>query len=661
MRTFHLIFSLVFYSTICFAQSGYPDLTFRDHGQIVDHLGGTLDFLKTIELQDDQKILAAGFSNAGSTRDMAVVRYLSDGSRDSTFGTDGLVLIDFAQGSDACNAIVELNDGRILLAGDVQAGNDYDYGVTRLFSDGNIDSTFGINGKVITDIGGAYEIPYAMKVQQDDKIVIAGHSPGNGGDADFAMVRLYPDGKVDSTFGEAGIVKTNITRSDEARDLAILPNGRIILAGFTTSLGSDMADFAMIRYLSDGSMDKTFGVGGMAITDLEGFGRGDYANSMLIEADGKIVLGGAANFAPGAEGDLGMVRYKPDGERDSTFGVNGVFIHGLASNDKIESIARQSDGKYILSGVTNVLFSQDWLLARVNNNGTLDTSFGDEGLIVSSFAGDGDWASDVLIQKDSRIVQAGYNGDFTKLDFILERFIADLVVDVSLQDASCPGTTDGIIDLTVSGGSPPYEYSLDSGLTFQTSPIFGGLGAGIYSPMIVDAGGLFVVVGPYTITEPSGPFIIEVIVTGNTITIVAEGTGPFAYSLNGSPFGTSNIFTDLPDGTYQPAVLDFNGCVVSGDEVVINISGIQSFENSISLTLTPNPVKDFMKIHASEIQSIVNVEIINVNGRIIMHENMIADKAGNLFFDIRSVPAGLYILRISRNEKRGARLFSVIR
>lgn len=255
-------------------------------------------------------------------------------------------------------------------------------------ADGDLDATFGADGKVTTSFttaGGAN----AVAVQSDGKIVAAGWVGGG-----FGLARYNADGALDTTFGPGGTVTTAISQDggDEVRGLALQPDGKIVAAGTAGRLS-----FALARYNSDGTLDATFGTGGIVTTDLtSGF---DIANGVVIQANGKIVAGGSAGTSHPA---FALARYEPDGTPDTSFGEGGTVTTGFGIWGVARAIVLQPDRKIVAAGTNGGGFA----LARYDPDGSLDTSFGNGGKVATTLTVAGSaWA--VALQLDGKIVAAG--------------------------------------------------------------------------------------------------------------------------------------------------------------------------------------------------------------------------------------------------------------
>ena len=225
----------------------------------------------------------------------------------------------------------------------------------------------------------------------------------------YARVPLHAAaGDLDPTFGIGGIVTTDFGSStDDAQEVVIQPDGKIV-AGGTRGL-----DFAVARYNTDGSLDATFGTGGLVVTDLYG-GSYDIAGAVALQPDGKIVLAGQTRTpaSPVTDQDFALVRYNSDGSLDSTFGTGGIVRtdFGSPNDEGAVSVAIDSVGRIVAVGSTYTLFSpggRDFAVARYNPDGTLDTTFDGDGRVISINTPNFDGAVDVSIQADDRIVVLG--------------------------------------------------------------------------------------------------------------------------------------------------------------------------------------------------------------------------------------------------------------
>jgi uncharacterized delta-60 repeat protein len=283
-------FTIVRYNT-----DGSLDTGFGTGGIVTTTIGSSHAYAYSIAIQSDGKLVVSGTDSYG----FALTRYNTDGSLDAGFGTGGIVTSDLGSGLDIARSVVIQSDGKIVAAGDVNGGTRI--ALVRYNTDGSFDAGFGTGGVVVTDIGTVHNEAYSIALQSDGKIVLAGFS-GNGADYDFALARYNTDGSLDPGFGTAGIVTTAIgTGHDLAYCVAIQPDGKIVAAGFTAASGNK---YALVRYNANGSLDTTFGTGGK-VTAAPGTSE-SYAYGIAIR-NGKIVVAGYSYN--GTDYDFALERY----------------------------------------------------------------------------------------------------------------------------------------------------------------------------------------------------------------------------------------------------------------------------------------------------------------------------------------------------------------
>ena len=282
-----------------------------------------------------------------------------------------------------------------------------------LSSPGAFDPAFGGNGIVTTDING-YDVATDVALQDDGKIIVVG-----GNNDDGVMIRYNADGTLDTSFGSSGIVTQTLGVMYPFSSVA-LGNDKILVAGKADNGGDQ--DFVLLRYnASDGSLDTTFDGDGMVLDDVSG-GSADWAYSLVLQPDGKIVVVGESGSG------IAVVRYTAGGARDSSFGNNGLVS---LNEDKALDVALQTDGKIVVAvkGIT------EFTTIRLNTNGTLDTSFDDDGIVRIDFGGAGfETAYGVAIQPDGKIVVVG-SSEVNPTLFDFDMAITRLNTDGSIDSA----------------------------------------------------------------------------------------------------------------------------------------------------------------------------------------------------------------------------------
>jgi uncharacterized delta-60 repeat protein len=422
------------------ASGGVLDPSFASGGKVLTDLGvKSYDGASAVVVQADGKIVVAGSSKAkGKGVDFALVRYTTSGKLDSSFGTGGKVLTDFGK-VDRLAAVALQADGKIVAAGDTgeilsETFIEGRFAVARYTSSGKLDPTFGRGGKAVTDLGGGSSAEAAdMELQQDGTIVVVGtrsYAVGGRSYDDVAVVRFTKSGKLDTTFGSAGIVQTDMAQkgADEPSAVAVQTDGKIVVVGRTAHNGSaaeaPRADFGIVRYLSGGRLDPSFGIGGKVITDLQA-GSDDWPHAVAIAADGKIVVagdtatkgnGGTVNL----DSNFAVVRYTTSGRLDAGFGTGGKVVtdFGHKTTDGASDIALQPGGRIIAAGGTYAN-DADFALVRYTPGGKLDPSFGRGGKVTTEFGpATSESIAAVALQADGKIVAAGSSNE----DFAIARY-----------------------------------------------------------------------------------------------------------------------------------------------------------------------------------------------------------------------------------------------
>ncbi|HEY3239653.1 MAG TPA: hypothetical protein VGL92_08825 [Acidimicrobiia bacterium] len=262
-----------------------------------------------VAVQPDGRIVVAGTTSSGASAAYALVRYLPDGQLDDGFGSGGLVVTDFdGTTDDVASALVLLPDGRIVAAG--RAGDRF--ALARYLPDGQLDPSFGTAGLVTTRQGLIAGL--AAGLDPAGRIVLAGQGGAPGGPYDLAVARYLPDGKLDPTFGDRGVVRKDLGPSGEwASSLALPPDGGVVLAGTSGST------FALLRYRADGRPDPAFGNAGV-VTAGPAIGS---ARAVIADPAGRLVVAGE-RLVVDSQRQVAVARYAPSGTLDTAFAPDGI-------------------------------------------------------------------------------------------------------------------------------------------------------------------------------------------------------------------------------------------------------------------------------------------------------------------------------------------------
>jgi uncharacterized delta-60 repeat protein len=341
----------------------------------------------------------------------------ASGDLDTSFGGDGRVITNVSKGIDAPEDVAIQANGKIVAVGRASTPRgSVRFALARYRTNGSLDPTFGGDGLVFIDFAGRSNAAFGVAIQQDGKIVAVGDDQVTARVQTFAVARFDRDGSLDTTFGGNGKVTTGFTGGEDgARDVAIQADGRIVAVGT-----SDLGEFALARYDIDGKLDPTFDSDGRVTTALTATGF-DAANGVAIDADQRIVVAGT-----GGNGSFALARYDSLGALDATFDGDGKLRTNFTGGvDTADAVAIQGDGKIVAAGEAGFLgeWTGDFALARYDSLGNLDATFDGDGKVITRFTHDDDSASDVAIQANGKIVaagSAGYNGAIAR--FALARY-----------------------------------------------------------------------------------------------------------------------------------------------------------------------------------------------------------------------------------------------
>jgi uncharacterized delta-60 repeat protein len=449
----------------------------QDDGRIV--VAGTTHIdaysYEVVEMDGTHHII-----NVPANDDIMVARFFSNGFLDNTFSGDGHTNVSFIEGrSEEGNAMILQNDGKILVAGKTENGSNDDFAFCRLhgyyrfeslanrlytsfgayddrafdiaidaqrrmniagfshnglrkvialaryLKDGRLDTSFGNNGKMTYYTGGYDAVAYAMAIQPDGKILLAGTiSNADPNDNDYFAMRLLTDGSPDNTFDGDGIVKISLVGTDECNSIALQPNGKIVLCGNVTNSADASKSVALVRLNANGTLDTTFDTDGKVFVGSGAEGKN--ARSVTVSA-GKIYVGGMNNQG----GGFLAMKFNDNGSFDNSFGGDGIVVYsGIISG--AQDVAVQTDGKVVLGGA----LGSDMAILRFTATGALDNTFSGDGIFTisaPSFAA----VNSVIIQSDGKILAGGNfidhlsRGDLTYNNLELFRVTASGELDRS--------------------------------------------------------------------------------------------------------------------------------------------------------------------------------------------------------------------------------------
>lgn len=309
------------------------------------------------------------------------------------------------------NALAIQTDGKIVVAG--RSGEDM--ALARFNSNGSLDTTFDGDGIVVLVLPDPQEI-FDIAIQPDGKIIVGGNTGTFAMVQDFMVVRFNANGTPDASFGPTGIgvIQASFNAIDDLKSVALQTDGKIVAGGSTG--GTDSGDFALLRITPTGSLDTTFDTDGKLTTSMR---LQDLLSKVLIQPDGKIIATGNTSELIQGNSDVAVIRYNPNGSLDTSFDVDGIATTNDSASDEATAAALQPDGKIIVTERRNFFTAA---LIRFNSNGSLDTSFHGDGICIfpaSNFPSP--FPRAVAIQSDGKIIISGQQGP----DIFLSRLLGD--------------------------------------------------------------------------------------------------------------------------------------------------------------------------------------------------------------------------------------------
>ncbi len=477
------------------------DRSFGDQGRVTTAVGHVGDQAHAVVVQPDGKIVVGGSSSNSADLDFAVIRYNPDGTLDSSFNSDGMVTTAVGRGDDEISALAVQDDGRILAAGYSVNGTARDFALVRYNVDGSLDTDFGQGGIVVTPVGNGDDEITSMAVDRQGRIVVAGYTTGTLGHA-VAVGRYLADGSPDVSFGDHGITLTGVGKDVMARSMVLDPEGRIIVAGSYTG-DSGLAGVVLLRYLGSGVLDTTFGTAGVAVSaderPCEGFG-------VRLQDDGAILVAGSVGDA--GSRDTALFRFTADGRPDLSFAENGVLVSSVSPGDDMALAVAVRDNTISVSGFSTSTDGKRNFLFMTYANGisaatdstasttapdpaagssvvigelrvedsaagyqaemtSADTSL-DRGVVTTTSFGSADDVGDALaLQPDGKAVVAGFAGDDGVTSFAVARYTA---VNAA-ANINSPGftatwiVTKGLSNVTRTGAVTGGTIEANSGFT----------------------------------------------------------------------------------------------------------------------------------------------------------------------------------------------------
>jgi uncharacterized delta-60 repeat protein len=328
-------------------EDGRRDATFGANGLAIADFAGSDDTALAVIQQPDGKLVLAGttYSSDGAG-DIALARFNANGTLDTAFGGDGRITLDLGGDDEYASGLIQQLGGKLVIAGATNAAGFERLVLARFNVDGTLDTSFGVAGRTVVDYGGGLHSRAEALVQlSDGKLVTVGVVSGPD-TADMAVVRLTANGALDPLFSGDGRLAVDFNGGgDWASSVAMQPDDVIVAAGVSGS------NAALVRITGNGGLDSGFGNAGKAVVDLGGRSA---LYSIVAQADGMLVATGTRSLSDDGE-DLIVVRFKSDGALDASYGVRGVAtadygVGAIFPSSRGLALIQLADGKYVAAG-----------------------------------------------------------------------------------------------------------------------------------------------------------------------------------------------------------------------------------------------------------------------------------------------------------------------
>ena len=406
-------------------QTGDLDSAFGVFGvATTNDIGAGVDHAYAMTLDPTGRIVMVGSASDGAGLNFGISRFLPGGTLDPAFGIGGATMFDLGSDFDIAYAVAVQPDGRIIVAGRAEQDWTTDMAIIRLNDDGSLDSSFAENGVRWADFGPGSDYARSILLRGDGRVIVVGYAH-DGSTFHTAVVQLLADGSFDGSFSGDGRIMLMLSPEHDATTAAILlPDGRILLAGNA----GDPSDFFVARMNTDGTLDTSFGVGGVSTADA--LGTNDVGLGLAIGSDGRIVVSGSAHIGLGYH-RFAVARFLQNGSPDTTFSTDGVTTAtpGPLSNQGAGSVV-QPDGKVLMCGNTNIPSNSNFGIVRFNVDGSLDTTFSADGMLAMEVAPYGNYAWSVALQGGGILVGGSSTNALGHTRFTVVRLMNDINVGV---------------------------------------------------------------------------------------------------------------------------------------------------------------------------------------------------------------------------------------
>ncbi len=454
------LFFVSFLFHCSFASALTLDASFGKNGLVETRVGHYVDKAQSIVVQPDGKILVTGSSSNSSNLDFALVRYMPDGSLDTSFHFNGQVVTVVGSDDDAALGVALQDDGKIVTCGYTFNGKDRDFALLRVTENGDLDADFGVNGIVTLPVGSGNDIAAAVAIQSDGAILVSGSVEDSTGKVG-ALVRFLPNGSLDYSFGKAGMVLVDVGSNAEIAAMAIQKDKSIVLAGSYEE--KEQRQVLLVRLLPDGLLDAGFGVDGVAETPegtKDTTGRG-----LWLQEDGAILVTGSVG--PEENQDLALLQFTKEGRPNRDFGGGaGMLSYDGNGEDDVGYGVFANSTTLFVTGYTTVNGLRDLILLQSPLTQNSQSEFS----IVTTGVSQFDGVAYALAPQDDKIISVGFSEESGTSSFVLARYVGKELVES--KGNSEPGAlfiiTTPVTEITRVGCFTGGEIKEVTGLTFAS-------------------------------------------------------------------------------------------------------------------------------------------------------------------------------------------------
>ncbi len=393
------------------------DTTFGKDGFALQDFGIGDDEVFSLAVQSDGKIVAAGYSFNGAVKNLAVARFLEDGTKDVDFSNDGLLTLSMGNGDTVGRSVFIQDDGKIILAGSVRDDTE-NIVVLRLTPEGNLDPSFAVDGQLLVAVNDGEVENCDITLVENGSIVVAG-TVGSETAVKYAVfVKLDPEGSLDESFGVDGVSVVKGSYDVTVNAIDTLPDGSILAGGILAD--ADTAEAGTLRLTQEGILDSAYGTEGKKIVIVEG--AGSEINDILIEEDGNVLLVGAVDN--GNYLQAFVARISENGSYVSDFGESGLYRSSLGYENVANAVVLQSDASILVAGFAATETGKDIFLLTVTET---QESAGEDQVAVEEL-------DSLAIVKSAMLLEEGEEVPVTEDTEVVA--VKNLVFSYSLTDVA---------------------------------------------------------------------------------------------------------------------------------------------------------------------------------------------------------------------------------